>query len=157
MTEAKVSRYELIAASAESTVIAEFIPDGTTASGYQSEAELEREFIKLLSTQAYEYLSITSEAQLTANLRSQLELLNAITFSDDEWARFFSESIAGANEGIVERTVRIQDDYVQALKRDDGSTKNVKLIDKTHIHNNRMQVVNQYEVQRGPDRGPRAT
>jgi type I restriction enzyme R subunit len=157
MTEAKASRYELIAASAENTVIAEYIPDGTTEAGYQSEAELEREFIELLSNQAYDYLSVGSEAELTANLRLQLELLNAFAFSDDEWARFFSKSIARANEGILEKTVRIQDDYVQALTRDDGTTKNVKLIDKAHIHNNRMQVLNQYEVQAGPDGGPRET
>jgi type I restriction enzyme R subunit len=124
MSETNGVHYEPIAVSAESTVVAEFLVEDSTDTAYQSEAELEREFIKLLGTQAYEYIDINSEAQLTANLRLQLELLNAITFSDDEWARFFSESIAGANEGIVDKTVRIQDDYVQALKRDDGTTKN---------------------------------
>ena len=157
MTDAKASRYEPIAASDESTVVAEFLMEDATETAYQSEAELEHQFINLLGTQAYMYLSISSQAQLIANLRSQLELLNAITFSDGEWERFFSESIAGANQGIVEKTVRIQDDYVQVLERDDGSTKNVKLVDKANIHNNRMQVVNQYEGQRGSDDGPRAT
>ena len=131
MSEAKASQYEPIAVSSESTVVAEFIPDAAAATAYQSEAELEQEFIKLLQSQAYDYLPITSEAQLVANLRAQLEALNAITFSDAEWERFFSEKIAGANEGIVEKTVRIQEDHVQVLKRDDGSTKNVTLIDKT--------------------------
>ncbi len=140
------SRYEPIAVSSESTVVAEFIPDAATDAAYQSEAELEREFIKLLQSQAYEYLRITSEAQLVANLRVQLEALNAITFTDDEWERFFSEKVAGANEGIVERTVRIQEDHVQVLKRDDGTFKNVMLIDKANIHNNSLQVINQYEV-----------
>ena len=91
--------------------------------------------------QAYEYLPLTSEAELIANLRAQLEALNGITFSDAEWERFFSQKIAGANEGAVEKTVRIQEDHVQILKRDDGSTKNVALIDKTNIHNNRLQVI----------------
>ncbi|WP_138757675.1 type I restriction endonuclease subunit R [Modestobacter altitudinis] len=142
-------RYEPIAVSAESTVVAEFIPDTASASSYQSEADLERELIKLLQSQAYDYLPIATETQLVTNLRSQLETLNAIAFSDAEWKRFFSEKIAGANEGIVEKTVRIQEDHVQVLQRDDGSTKNVKLIDKASIHNNRLQVINQYEISQG--------
>ncbi len=96
--------------------------------------------------QAYEYLPITSEADLVANLRAQLEALNRITFTDREWQRFFAEKIAGERDGIVEKTVRIQEDHVQLLKRDDGSSKNIALLDKTHIHNNRLQVINQYEV-----------
>ena len=150
MKEASSMRYEPIAVSSESTVVAEFIPDAATETAYQSEAELEREFIKLLQSQAYGYLPIKSEGDLIANLRRQLELLNGITFSDGEWERFFTERIAGANEGIVEKTVRIQDDHVQILKRDDGSTKNVSLIDKTNVHNNSLQVINQYEIGQGP-------
>ena len=149
MSDEKAKRYEPIAVSSESTVVAEFVPDATTAAAYQSEAELEREFIKLLKSQAYEHLRITSEAQLIANLRAQLEALNSISFTDDEWKRFFAERIVGANEGIVEKTLRIQDDHVQLLKRDDGSTKNVALIDKTNVHNNRLQVINQYEIGEG--------
>lgn len=149
MTEGSPVRYEPIAGSAESTVVAEFVPDVAGETAYQSEADLEREFIKLLQDQAYEYLPIASEAQLVANLRTQLERLNGITFSDPEWDRFFHEKIAGANDGIVEKTVRIQEDHVQVLKRDDGSTKNVTLIDKANIHNNRLQVINQYEIGKG--------
>ncbi len=130
----------------ESTVVAEWVPDAAAEAAYQSEAELERELIRLLQSQAYEYLPITSEADLVANLRVQLEALNQITFSDAEWDRFFAERIAGAKDGITEKTVRIQEDHVQLLKRDDGSTKNITLLDKTNIHNNRLQVINQYEV-----------
>jgi type I restriction enzyme, R subunit len=139
-------RYDPIAVSAESTVVAEYLPEAVEEAAYQSEAALERELIRILRSQAYEYLQLTSEAQLGANLRTQLEALNDITFSDAEWERFFAEKIAGANEGIVDKTVRIQEDHVQILKRDDGSTKNVALIDKANIHNNRLQVINQYEV-----------
>ena len=149
MSEATPTRYEPIAVSAESTVVAEFIPNAAAAVAYQSEADLEREFIKLLQSQAYEYLPITSEAQLIANLRTQLEALNSLTFSGAEWERFFTERISGANDGIVEKSVRIQEDHVQLLKRDDGSTKNVMLINKANIHNNRLQVINQYEVGQG--------
>jgi type I restriction enzyme R subunit len=146
MTEPVALRYEPIAVSAESTVVAEFEAPPATASSYQSEADLEREFIRILQSQAYEYLPITSEVDLIANLRLQLEALNGIRFSDAEWQRFFTERIAGANDGIVEKTVRIQEDHVQLLKRDDGSTKNVMLIDKQSIHNNKLQVINQYEI-----------
>lgn len=139
-------RYEPIALSAESTVVAEFVPDPARPDGYQSEADLERTFIAQLVEQAYEYLPLHSEAELVANLRVQLEALNKIAFTDDEWQRFFTQQIASANEGVAEKTAKIQTDHVQVLKRDDGSSKNVYLLDKTHIHNNRLQVMNQYEV-----------
>ncbi len=139
-------RYEPIAVSDQSTVVAEFSPDDAKETGYQSEADLERSLVDLLQQQAYEYLPITSEADLVANLRAQLEALNDLTFSDDEWKRFFSTRISSANEGIVEKTARIQEDHVQLLTRDDSTTKNVRLIDKQNIHNNRLQVINQYEI-----------
>ena len=142
MTGGAVRRFDPIAVSSESTVVAEYVPDPATASAYQSEAELERELLRLLQSQAYEYLPITSEADLVANLRTQLEAVNQISFTDAEWQRFFNERIASTNEGIVEKTVRLQEDHVQLLKRDDGSTKNITLLDKTHIHNNRVQVIN---------------
>jgi type I restriction enzyme R subunit len=149
MSEESPRKYEPIVVSPESTVVAEYVPDDAGEAGYQSEAELEQELVRLLQSQAYEYLPITSEAQLVANLRVQLEALNGITFSDPEWAQFLNERIAGANEGIAEKTIRIQEDHVQLLKRDDGSTKNILLIDKQNIHNNRLQVINQYEIGQG--------
>ncbi|MDY0339605.1 MAG: type I restriction endonuclease subunit R [Coriobacteriia bacterium] len=149
MLDVRGVRYDPIAVSAESTVVSEYYPETGEETAYQSEAALEQAFIKLLESQAYEYLPLTSESELIANLRTQLETLNGITFSDAEWERFFSERIAGANEGPTEKTVRIQEDHVQLLKRDDGSTKNVSLIDKANIHNNRLQVINQYEVAEG--------
>ncbi len=142
-------KYNPIAVSSESTVVAEYEPDPNNATAYQSEADLERELIRLLKSQAYEYLPVTSEAALVANLRTQLEVLNKITFSDSEWGQFFTERIAGANDTIEAKTIRIQKDHVQLLKRDDGSTKNITLIDKQNIHNNRLQVINQYEVGQG--------
>ncbi|MEI2672127.1 MAG: type I restriction endonuclease subunit R [Nocardioidaceae bacterium] len=138
-------RYEPISVSGESTVVAEFVPESAAATTYQSEAELEAALIKQLEGQAYERVTITNNAALVANLRKQLEALNKIEFTDEEWKRFF-EVIAGANEGIVEKTARIQEDHVQVLKRDDGTSKNVYLIDKHDIHNNRLQVINQYEA-----------
>ena len=144
-----MSNYNIVASTDESTVVAEYSTPYRTAADYQSEAALEQEFIKLLSGQGYEYLPVNSEAALIDNLRRQLETLNGITFTSSEWARFFNECIAGANEGIVEKTRKIQDDHVQILKRDDGSTKNIYLLDKKNIHNNRLQVINQYEESGG--------
>src|SRR5215469_10930103 len=99
MSDGKPTRFEPIAVSAESTVVAEFTPEPSGSSAYQSEAELEAEFIKILQSQAYDYLPIKTEADLIANLRKQLEALNGITFSEDEWERFVKERIAGEREG----------------------------------------------------------
>jgi len=144
----KPYQYDPIAVSNESTVVAQYIPEGMVReTSYQSEDALEKELIKQLERQAYEHLRIGSEEQLIANLRKQIEALNDITFSDSEWAQFYGTKIAGQNDGIVEKTVRIQEDPVQLLTRDDGSTKNVKLIDRQNIHNNRLQVINQYEIE----------
>ena len=138
--------YNLIDSSSESTVFAEYIPEISRSDSYQSEAELEKEFIRLLNTQGYEYVTIHDETSLVANLRTQLELLNDYHYTDSEWKRFFTEIIANANDGIVEKTRRIQTDHIQNLRRDDGTTKNITLIDKKNIHNNRLQVINQYAV-----------
>ncbi|PWK81951.1 type I restriction enzyme R subunit [Lentzea atacamensis] len=139
-------RYEPIAVSDEATVVATYEPDSGNDQGYQSEAELEAKFIEMLRQQAYEPLHITSSADLEVNLRRQLELLNSVVFSDDEWKWFFSKKISSKNEGIVEKTARIQEDPIQILARDDGTSKNIKLIDKSNIHANRLQVINQYEA-----------
>lgn len=141
-----MSTLNIIAASNESTVVTEYIPENKKSSSYQSEAELEKEFIRMLTEQGYEYLQIHTEKDLIANLRTQLERLNAYQFSASEWDRFFKDSIANQNEGIVEKTRKIQEDNVQVLKRDDGSTKNITLIDKKNIHNNFLQVINQYVI-----------
>ncbi|MDI3270833.1 type I restriction endonuclease subunit R [Pseudomonas sp. AL03] len=157
--DTKPYRYEAIAHSSESTVVAEFLPDalGVRETGYQSEAALEGAFIEQLQRQAYEYLTISTEAELVANLRARLEQLNKTVFSDAEWQRFFTTCIAGSNDGILEKTARIQEDHIQVLKRDDGSSKNIYLIDKANIHNNVLQVINQYETSAGESGGKHAT
>ena len=144
-----MSMYNIITATSESTVVAEYTPEPHSAEAYQSEAALEREFIRNLQAQGYEYLTITGEADLIANLRRQLELLNDYRFSDTEWERFFKDCIAGANEGIVEKTRKIQSDHVQVLRQDSGASKNIYLLNKRNIHNNRLQVLNQYEEGQG--------
>ena len=144
-----MSTYNIIAASNESTVVAEYTPESSRSDSFQSEAALEKELIRLLCEQGYEYLSVHDESGLIANLRRQLELLNDYTFTDSEWKRFFTETLANANEGIVEKSRTIQTDHVKVFRRDDGASKNIQLIDKKNIHNNRLQVINQYEESEG--------
>ncbi len=139
-----MTNYDLISENTESTVVAEFEPGYYSAAQYQSEAEMESDFIGRLTRQAYEHIAITSEKELIANLRHQLERLNGITFDDKEWADFFTEYIGNPNMGIVEKTRTIQEDNVKAWTRPDGSLVNIALIDKANIHNNSLQVINQY-------------
>ena len=141
-----MNSYNLIAATTEDTVLAEYTPAPTRSEAYQSEAELEKAFIRQLTEQGYAYLPIHTEAELIANLRRQLEALNDYTFTDSEWDQFFAHAIANPNEHIVEKTRKIQEDFVQVLRRDNGSSKNIALIDKKDVHKNRLQVINQYQV-----------
>jgi type I restriction enzyme, R subunit len=126
------------------TVVSEYEPEKKRSDAYQSEAALEKEFIRMLTEQGYEYLQIHDSETLVNNLRHQLELLNDYKFSESEWNRFFNNNIANNNDGIVEKTRKIQEDHIQVLKKDDGTSKNIYLLDKKNIHNNRMQVINQY-------------
>ena len=141
-----MSYFNIVAQTSENTVVTEYEPVKARSESYQSEAELEREFIRMLTEQGYEYLTIHTENDLIANLRKQIEKLNGYSFSDSEWKRFFSDCIANPNEHIVEKTKKIQEDFVQVLKRDDGTSKNISLIDKKNVHNNFLQVINQYSV-----------
>ena len=144
-----MSFFNIISQSNENTVVTEYSPESRSADTYQSEAELEKEFIHRLEELGYEYLSIHSEADLIDNLRYQIEKLNNYEFSDDEWKLFFNTEIANNNDGIIDKTRTIQEDSIKNLKRDDGTTKNITLIDKKNIHNNSLQVINQYEVDTG--------
>jgi len=139
-----MDKYTLVAENPESTVVTEFQPQFRREITYQTEAELEKAFIDQLQTQAYEYLPFTSEGELINNLRKQLEALNNYQFSNTEWDQFFKSKIANQNIGIEEKTAIIQEDHIQLLTRDDGTVKNIYLLDKANIHNNRLQVINQY-------------
>ncbi len=139
-----MSYFNIVAETNENTVVTEYEPVKVRVDQYQSEAALEKEFIRMLCDQGYEYLSIHTEKDLIQNLRTKLEELNHYQFTDTEWHQFFHSAVANPNEHIVEKTRKIQEDNVQVLKRDDGSSKNITLIDKQNIHNNRLQVINQY-------------
>ncbi|PJC43052.1 MAG: DEAD/DEAH box helicase, partial [Candidatus Pacebacteria bacterium CG_4_9_14_0_2_um_filter_36_8] len=147
----KQTYYNIVAQNSESTVVSQYVPDAKMLrdAGYQSEAELEKAFIKQLELQAYEYLTINTENDLILNLRKQLEKLNAFTFSDNEWERFFAGELANPNQSIADKTATIQEDHIKNLTRDDGSVKNVYLIKKDTIHDNILQVINQYATADG--------
>lgn len=135
-----------IAASGNSTVVAEYDPPARKEKSYQSEAELEKGLIAQLQKQEYEYLPVKTEADLVNNLRAQLERLNDIRFADDEWGRFFTGQLANPSQNILDKTAIIQaNPAALPLERNDGSQKNIHLIDKENIHRNRLQVINQYE------------
>ena len=137
--------FDLISENDESTVVAQFEHSYMMGERpYMSEKALEDQFIEQLQSQQYEYVSLTTEAELIANLRRQLELLNGVTFNDDEWKRFFTTNIAKPNAGIIEKTRVIQEDPRFNFTFDNGDMKNIMLLDKTNIHENRLQVMRQY-------------
>src|SRR5574344_2005147 len=139
-----MSKYHVVMEMNNSTVVTEYEPLKKRSDSFQSEAALEKEFIRMLCEQGYDYLEIHDSETLKDNLRKQLELLNEYNFTDSEWERFFNSNISNSNDGIVEKTRKIQEDHIQVLKRDDGTSKNIYLLDKKNIHNNRLQVINQY-------------
>ena len=140
-----MEKLNVVSENEKSTVISKYEYDRSKAQSFQSESELEKEFIKTLEDQSYEYLKIYSEGELILNLKMQLEKLNNYEFSDKEWDYLFNSIIKNGNDGILEKTKRIQEDYIQTITLDNGTLKNIKLIDKEHIHNNSLQVINQYE------------
>jgi type I restriction enzyme R subunit len=143
------SSYRLMLDSDDYTVMDEYDSPEPKSGSYESEAAREKHLIEILTSQGYEYLPIHEEADLIANLRHQLERLNGIEFTDKEWQRFFRSKLAHEGDGIVEKTKIIQREHVQLLERDDGTKYNIKLIDKDHVANNFLQIVNQYEAHEG--------
>ena len=144
-----MAQYNIIAENENYTIVSDYQSAYRTSEKYQTEAQLEQELIKNLTEQGYDYLPIHTEKDLVDNLRVQLQRLNDYTFTDSEWERFFNDVIANQNEGIEAKTAKIQEDHIQVLKRDTGETKNIYLIDKRNIHNNYLQVINQYEEEQG--------
>ncbi|MFU0527945.1 type I restriction endonuclease subunit R [Gardnerella vaginalis] len=137
---------KIVLENQDSTVMSTFTPSERNDGSYQSEAQLEEEFINILQSQGYEYAHIHNEKDLIANLRVQIEKLNDYHFSDGEWERFFKENIANSTDDIVKKTDTIQRDNVKILKKDNGEGKNINIIDKENIHKNIVQVINQYAV-----------
>jgi type I restriction enzyme R subunit len=144
-----MSLFNVIVSSNETTVVAEYVAKNNCSNSYQSEAQLEQDFIKRLQEQGYEYISFTNEVELVANLRRQIEKLNDYKFYDSEWERLCNEYLINKNEGIVEKTRKVQVDERHSFRLDNGLTKNIAIIDKKNIHNNHLQVINQYKETTG--------
>lgn len=142
-----MDKYNVIVQQSESTVVAEYKSDKIRQKEYQSEADLERDLIQQLKGQGYVFLPIHNNQDLVNNLKIQLERLNNYQFSDNEWNTIFTKYINNPNDGIVEKTRKVQEDYIYNLKRDDGTSINIRLIDKKQIHYNSLQVIHQYEVE----------
>ena len=131
-----------------STIIAKFIPSPKDERYYESEARLESHFITQLQSQGYEYAKhIKDEGALLANLKIQMERLNECAFSDSEWQRLLSSVIAKENDSIVDKTTLIQENHLHSFEFDNGTSKNIMLVDKQNLHRNTLQVVNQYNAQ----------
>ena len=138
--------YEIstIAEMTNGIILAHFEKEtGIQETAYQSEAELENKMIENLISQGYERIVIKSNSDLYSNLKTQIEKLNDVTFSKDEWDRFLKEYLDAPNEGIIEKTRKIQENHIYDYIFDDGHLKNIKIIDKKNIHNNFVQVTNQ--------------
>ena len=142
--------YKIIVEQEHSTVMAHYDIPKKDGEGYQSEAKLEAALIKQLQGQGYEYAQgVKDEASLLKNLRTQLEQLNDVVLSDSEWARLLPK-ISNEQMSIQDKTEMIQGKgWIIDLVLDNGQTKNIKLIDKQNVYNNRLQVINQYEVEGG--------
>lgn len=143
------NQYNIIAEQENVTVMSRYTPLPREDRGYQSEAELEESFIRQLVEQGYNRLNITSEAQMIANLREQMERLNNLKLSDSEWKQLFDTHIASKQMSIEDKTERIQRSEIVNITLDNGKSQNIKLIDKKDIFNNRLQVLNQYVPEGG--------
>ena len=141
--------YNIIAEQEHTTVMAHYDVLPREDKGYQSEAALEEAFIHQLTQQGYERVNITSEKELIANLRRQMDRLNGLTLSDKEWKQLFAQHIASPQMTIEDKTERIQRTEIVNITLDNGASQNIKLIDKRDIHNNQLQVLNQYVPEGG--------
>jgi type I restriction enzyme, R subunit len=135
-----------IAESKNFIVLDKYTSDWTAADHYQSEAELERELIKDLRNQGYEFLpDLTSPEAMLANVCVRLEDLNSVRFSDEEWARFVATYLDSPSDGIIDKTRKVHDDYIHDFVFDDGRIQNIYLFDKANVARNKLQVIKQFE------------
>ncbi|MPS48643.1 type I restriction endonuclease subunit R [Methylobacillus sp.] len=141
-----MSDYKTIAESRNFIVLDRYEPEWKVAENYQSESDLERELIQDLVNQGYEFASfIKSPLDLLANVRVQLQALNAVQFTEGEWLRFVETWLDKPSDGIVEKTRKIHDDYIHDFIFDDGRIQNIYLLDKKNIARNKVQVIKQFE------------
>lgn len=140
------SKLTPIAETPNYIVLDKYTKEWDAADRYQSEDDLEREFVQDLVNQGYEFLpALTTPDAMVANVRSQLERLNNVTFSGDEWKRFVETYLDKPSDSIVDKTRKIHDDYIHDFVFDDGRIQNIYLVDKKNIARNKLQVIKQFE------------
>ena len=139
--------FNIVLQQEHSTVVSEYDRKKHNRKDYQSERDLENSLIKQLIDQGYDRVSFKTEKELFENLREKIQKLNNYTFTESEWTQIKNDYLANPNQSITEKTYKIQEDHIYNLKRDDGTNKNIHIIDKTNIFNNSLQVMNQYEVE----------
>ncbi len=141
-----VKKTKTIAETKNFIVLDKYTKAWDAAYRYQSEDDLERELVQDLVNQGYEFLpALTTPDAILANVRVQLEQLNSVTFSDDEWERFVETYLDKPSEGIIDKTRKIHDNYIYDFVFDDGRIHNIYLIDKKNMARNKLQVVRQFE------------
>lgn len=139
-------QFTTIAEANNFIVLDKYTKTQQTGESYQSEESLERELIQDLQRQGYEYLpNLNTQKLMLANVRVQLESLNNLVFSEDEWRRFVETYLDKPSENIVDKTRKLHDDYIHDFVFDDGHIKNIYLLDKQHIARNKVQVIKQFE------------
>lgn len=143
MSENIINYTSTIAEIPNGIILASYKKKDRIQESYQSEYDLEQNLIKDLIAQGYQRLEDSSDEGLRNNLRKQIERLNEVSFTNSEWDRFLFEYLDSPNDGIVEKTDKVQRNYQYDFKFDSGVFKNIKIIDKKNVNNNILQVVNQ--------------
>ncbi|MEI1717315.1 type I restriction endonuclease subunit R [Acinetobacter baumannii] len=142
----QVNNFSIIAEANNFIVLDKYSKDWQVADSYQSESDLERELIQDLVNQGYDFQPALNNANaMLANVRVQLQTLNNVQFSDDEWSRFVETYLDKPSDSIVDKTRKIHDDYIHDFVFDDGCIKNIYLLDKKNIARNKVQVIKQFE------------
>ena len=138
--------YKTIAESNNFIVLDKYAKEWKVSESYQSEYDLEREFIQDLQNQGYGYVpDLNTPEKLLANVRVALQALNNMQFADGEWLRFVETWLDKPSDSIVDKTRKIHDDYIHDFVFDDGRIQNIYLLDKKNIARNRVQVIKQFE------------
>ncbi|ELG9636341.1 type I restriction endonuclease subunit R [Salmonella enterica] len=140
--------YKAVAESNSFIVLDKYAREWQLNESYQSEGDLEREFIQDLHNQGYEYEpGLNTPEKLLTNVREQLQALNNMQFADGEWLRFVETWLDKPSDGIVDKTRKIHNDYIHDFVFDDGHIQNIYLVDKKNIARNKVQVIKQFEQQ----------
>lgn len=146
----QVNNFSTIAEANNFIILDKYVKDWQHADSYQSESDLELELIQDLVNQGYDFQTVLNNPNaMLANVRLQLQVLNNVHFSDDEWSRFVETYLDKPSDSIVDKTRKIHDDYIYDFVFDDGRIQNIYLLDKKNIANNKVQVIKQFEQKGG--------